>query len=72
MQNPTFTPADGGLFDADNTVIAVPSASPILESGRVLAMGADVVCLTNLPCESLQISITVVFNPVAAPSQDSR
>ena len=71
LQNPTFAPAGGGLFDAENTVIAVPSANPILELERALTMGADVACLTNLPCAPLRISVTVVFNPVAAPTQDS-
>ena len=71
LQNPTFYPAGGGLFDAENTVIAVPSANPILELERALTMGADVACLTNLPCAPLRISVTVVFSPVAAPTQDS-
>ena len=71
LQNPAFYPAGGGLFDAENTVIAVPSANPILGFGRTLTMGADAVCLTNLPCEPLRISVTVVFNPIATRTQDS-
>ena len=71
LQNPTFTPADGGLFDAGNTIIAVPSANPVSGSGRTLEMAADVVCLTNLPCEPLRITLSVVLNPVLAPAQVS-
>ena len=70
LQNPTFAPADGGLFDADNTVIAIPVANPIGGAGLNLEMTADAVCLVNTPCLPLQIAVSVVFDAVADPGQD--
>ena len=69
LQNVAFAPADDGLFDADNTIIAVASAVPVGESERTLEMAADVVCLANLPCEPLRVTLSVVLNPVLAPAQ---
>ena len=71
LRNPTFAPADGGLFDADNTVIAIPVANPIGGAGLNLEMAADAVCLVNTPCLPLQIAVSVVFNAVADPGQVS-
>ena len=70
LQNPTFAPAGGGLFDADNTVIAIPVANPIGGAGLNLEMTADAVCLVNTPCLPLQIAVSVVFDAVADPGQD--
>ena len=67
LQNAAFTPAGDGLFDSDNTVVAVAVGVPVGESERTLEMAADVVCLTNLPCEPLRITLSVVLNPVLAP-----
>ena len=69
LQNAAFTPAGDGLFDSDNTVVAVAVGVPVGESERTLEMAADVVCLTNLPCESLRITLSIVLNPVLAPAQ---
>ena len=69
LQNAAFTPAGDGLFDSDNTVVAVAAGVPVGESERTLEMAADVVCLTNLPCEPLRVTLSVALRPVLAPAQ---
>ena len=52
LQGATFNPEGDGEFDAG--AIEVPVGRPVGSLGRTLEMAADVVCLTNLPCQPVE------------------
>ena len=69
LTNPVLTPDGVAVFDAENTVIALAESAAIGGEVARATLAANVVCLTDLPCRPLTITVDLEFAPKPDPGQ---
>ena len=64
-----MTPDGAATFDAESTVIALAEGAAVGEEVAGVTLAADAVCLTDLPCRPLTVTVVLEVSPKVDPGQ---